>query len=511
MEKGANIDGASPRDGVVRGLILALLVATPAIVPLLAAVPVRDPDVWWHLATGRWIHENGAVPFVDPFASGVADAPWAAYSWTYELFVYGAHALFGLEGLFAYSVLISLAIAAALYHLVRGLEPRFVPAVVLTTLALVATWAHQGARSFLLSAFMFTVVLDVLWSVRRGCDPRRLLVLVPLFALWGNLHIQFVYGLALLGIASTEAVFDAATAERHGGSRNGFPPGWTLGVTAAAVLATLATPYTWRLYAMLPDLAGQPAMWTYVSELQAPTFRSLPEWAFLGLALAAPFALGKREELRPFPVLLLAMGVLLAFRATRDTWVLSIAAVSVIAHVTGLSDWRLDRDPVRPSPATVLLTTVLLLFGAFKYRSATGRDLERVVADVFPVEAAAFVADALDEVGPGVLCRLYNHMDWGGYLLWSVPGCAVSMDGRILTFGEDSLGRSMRVWSGADGWDTDPVLLDSDLIVARRTDRLTRMLHADPRFSVVHDDDVATVFAPSPQLTAGASRRSDSN
>ncbi len=39
----------------------------------LAMRPTTDPDLWWHLATGRWILDERRIPFTDPFSGPCPD------------------------------------------------------------------------------------------------------------------------------------------------------------------------------------------------------------------------------------------------------------------------------------------------------------------------------------------------------------------------------------------------------------------------------------------------------
>ncbi|HTU42895.1 MAG TPA: hypothetical protein VMF10_14400, partial [Candidatus Aquilonibacter sp.] len=41
----------------------------------MAARDATDPDLWWHLATGRFIVQHGAVPHADPFSYTSAGKP----------------------------------------------------------------------------------------------------------------------------------------------------------------------------------------------------------------------------------------------------------------------------------------------------------------------------------------------------------------------------------------------------------------------------------------------------
>ena len=61
-------------------------------------------------------------------------------------------------------------------------------------------------RSWLFSILFFTVELSILFHVRRTNKIAPLLALPPLFVLWANLHMQFIYGLAVLGLFLVEVL-----------------------------------------------------------------------------------------------------------------------------------------------------------------------------------------------------------------------------------------------------------------------------------------------------------------
>ena len=103
-------------------VLLTLLYLLPAVA---AIRPVLDPDIWWHLRTGQWIVEHGAVLTTDPFSSYGMGKPWIAYSWLFEILIYSLYQAFGLLGLMLYAVVFSVMIAAAL----RALVGRLVPAI----------------------------------------------------------------------------------------------------------------------------------------------------------------------------------------------------------------------------------------------------------------------------------------------------------------------------------------------------------------------------------------------
>lgn len=55
---------------------------------IVALVPLRSYDLFWHLATGRWIVEHRALPASDPFAVASDRVPWINGEWLFDIAVY---------------------------------------------------------------------------------------------------------------------------------------------------------------------------------------------------------------------------------------------------------------------------------------------------------------------------------------------------------------------------------------------------------------------------------------
>jgi hypothetical protein len=104
------------------------------------------------------------------------------------------------------------------------------------------------------------------------------------------------------------------------------------------------------------------------------------------------------------------------------------------------------------------------------------------------VKAAAFI----EERGyPG---PLYNPIDWGGYLIWRLPGLPAAIDGRTNLHGDRRIKRFADTWDGQPGWEDDPDLAAARLIILQPRAPLAALLRLDPRYTVVHEDPVAVVF-----------------
>jgi hypothetical protein len=472
-----------PAHPIANALVLTLLLAIPALICLHAAT-VADPDIWWHLRTGEWIIRHHDIPRTDPFSSLNAGKPWQAYSWLFDLLMIHLFQRFGLPGIVAYSAGMVFAITAAFRHLIHRLQRDFSVVVLLTFAACFSLTHLDTPRPWMVTIVFFILELDILMHVRRTGRTRELFWLPLLFALWSNLHIQFIDGLVVLGLAFAESV---ATRWSLGektqlGTR---PAALAL---AASVVATLANPYGWNIYRTAYDLASQSGVLNKISELQAIPFRSAADFGVLFLTLGAAAALAHRHRLPFFELGLLGFGAIVSFRSQRDVWVVVTAAAAILAS----TPMGKGRSIVRMSKFTPWIATALaalLVVAGFPLFHITQKRLESKLAQDLPADAVQHI-QASHYAGP-----LYNDFTWGGYLIWSLR-IPVSLDGRAAFYGDTIIDRSVATWNGGPDWSSDPNLKSAGLVIGPSKAPLTQLLRADPHFRLVYEDKLAAVFIP---------------
>ncbi len=253
------------------------------LVPLLAAgiasFSVIGGDSRWLVALGGVLlsgHWPDSVPYATAATSGWPNVPALA-----EVVLRLFWRAFGERGLVGAQVI---AAAGAFTALAAGLrrETRSAPAVlVLSVFVMLASLAALlVVRNGLFSLLLFPILLLLLESESRS-PTRRIWLVLPLLALWSNLHGGVLFGYAL--VAAYALV-----------SRRRAAPGLLVG----GALALCATPVLWRT----PDY--------YLG-----VFRN--EAARRGIGLWAPLGLGFFDLL-----LVVAVVALLAFALTpgRRSW-----------------------------------------------------------------------------------------------------------------------------------------------------------------------------------------------
>jgi hypothetical protein len=312
------------------------------------------------------------------------------------------------------------------------------------------------------------------------------------YCVWANVHIQFVYGLFILGLGCVAALID----QRFGQKRDATAASpWSrrwyqlVALSIACFLATLVNPYHVRLYGVVVEYATQPGPFSFVNELKAPEFRNPSEWLMLALTGTTCWLLGQRRA-SAFEVLLLVSSAVFAFRARRDLWFVVIADLTVLASAS-----RIFPSLVEPSfrlgaraRAFIGAGLVLVIAASAWLHDLSPAGLNRRVERVFPVAAARVIAER-EYAGP-----LFNDFNWGGYLIWALPELPVSIDGRTNLHGDERIMRFGRTWAGLPGWQDDPDLAHAGVVLAPAESALASLLLHDHRFKRVYEDELAWVF-----------------
>jgi hypothetical protein len=471
------------KETICRLTIWSLVYLIPAYQAML---PIEDPDIWWHLRTGQWIVAHGHVPIEDPFSVYGAGKPWIAYSWLFELLVYGLHKYFGLTGLITFTVTMSLAIAVTIHLLLRRARLPFVTEVILLAVIFTSLKPLLSPRPWLFSILFTAIELILIVTLRRSRNLLAFVLLPAVFLLWANVHIQFLYGLAVLGVLIMESLCSRLNLLHRDGD--------ALRVTHASLLfglcfvATLINPYHYHIYLPIVEYVTQTGAFQNISELHPMYFRSLVDWLVLSLTLTGAFVLGWQRRWNILFIALFMMAAYLGFRARRDVWFMALVVTAIISEFAtpGKDTEYFYFNKARV--VTIILAVSLCLYGLSHIRNLSEKSLAETIESRFPTKAVEFVKSNR------LSGQLYNSLDWGGYLIWSLPELPVSMDGRTNLHGDERIARSLATWRGTVEWEKDPELLRARLIIAEKNKPLTHLIGRHPRYKLMYEDKTAAVF-----------------
>jgi len=424
-----------------RPVVAAAIAATGFVAGLFR---IFDGDIFWHLASGRWIVAHGAVPRVDPFRFSAAGLPWVDHEWLFQLAAYGIERIVGLDGLIVARALALAVLALLLFRLAQR------PGLPAGLAALVTLGAVLGVRPRFLDrpeiSTLFAIVallsmLERAEAARReegasGVGRRWLGLLVLLTVIWVNLHGEALLAPTLAGLFLLGAALDA----RAGGEPIAGRWRAIFGIPALLTLALLVNPYGWRLLDVplgirraLSGLAAANPEW--LSALAAPQ-----PFLFGGLAATLVVGWAARRERGQWVALSWALPTaamaVVALTAVRHQALFYVVAAPFVARC--LAGLRAARE-VSPRADRGLAATAgaMMLFAAIWCIAPPDRGPLRprhgglefglgVAHGQFPVRMTAALA-ARPEIGP-----LYNEFAHGGYLLWHLfPPRRVFLDGRM--------------------------------------------------------------------------------
>ena len=475
---------------LIRMFALTLLIVGVGVECFITKLSVLDPDMWWHLSVGDWIVQNHAFPHDGIFSRTAAHHPWMAYSWIYEVLLSRAYDWLSFIGMGLFGTLLTTAVAIAVFVMLYRISRRFWSAWALSIVVYAAFLFNIAPRPVFFSVIFFTITLALLFEAHQSGRPQLLYWLPLVFLLWANTHIQFIYGLAVVGLfAGINFVQHFAVRFRlhpdflEPPALSPLPP---LLVLAGCAVAACVGPYSYHLYPHVVALSQSKVMYKMIRELQALSFQYFNQYVELLLAIGAYFAIGWKKKINLFKLALLIIATVFAFRTWRDAWFICVVAAAIIADFPPAENQREDRPPdwFAASVASTLL--LLLSVGSTGF---TTRGLDRAISGEYPVDAVNFLRR--NPIGG----PLYNSFDFGGFLIFYMPQYPVSIDGRTDLYGEVMDEQYFETQEAEPSYLSDPILNEAGVILLKKKFPIATQLLTDSRFRLVYRDDIAVVFA----------------
>ena len=359
---------------------LTVLVAcfVSALCALLATV---GADADWLAALGREIAHSWSIPGGVPFAA-VSSAGWHNVPVLGELIFHALQAGLGTRGLVVAQLV---AVIACLWLLTTDLRRAAVAdapaALVLILTAFAAAPALLVVRSQLFSLALFPLLVLLLRAEARN-PSRRVWLLVPLVALWSNLHGGVLLG---VGVAGIYLLF----------SRGRREPLVVCGVMACMALALFATPALVQTAAYYRGVIGSRAA-THGEGLWQPLSLHAPFDVVFLLVVVPLVFLALRSRPNVWERVVIAVLAVAAVRSSRnEVWLALFVAVPAARTLAGSRSWR----AVVPSAAASAVTGLLVLVtiaGLTRTPTSTGATPKLLQAAARSAGGTPILADGVD-------------------------------------------------------------------------------------------------------------------
>ena len=350
-----------------------------------------DPDFGWHLTSGQYILEHG-IPRHDIYSYTMPEFPWIHHEWLADVGNYLVYHYLG--GYFTLSIVYAGMWTMAVWLLARSTKHRL-----LVLLAVTLLLPFAGIRAITWTALLSAVLIILCQSKR----PRVIYFVPAIMLLWANVHGSFVVGLLYL--------LWRLVAERN--KANAL-------VLLGSILVTLVTPYGTGVYIEVLRTISDGSLHVNIAEWM-PLQPSVGVGICAGIWAAVLILTAKTAPWKRF-LRFEAVLLVMSFTSARHTVLFLLFALPTI-----LSGADALRMPIKTAAArriaiglTILLACTCMLFTIKTFK---GYSLDREAT--YP---KAITATLLAEPCSG---NVFAHYNYGGYLIWKVPGEKLFIDGRM--------------------------------------------------------------------------------
>lgn len=380
-----------------------LFFATFLLFVVLGFTPIRSYDYFWHLATGRWIAEHGALPYADPFAVASDRIEWINGSW---LFQWLSYVVFEAGGHQLVNVVRIAAVAAAFSTIAQWLARTTgaTVAIAVTVLSFAGAAHRLGTRPETAGAICCVFALMLL--LREGSSRRETALFTLLTLIWANMHPSALLAPVMSAVVTVVPLLDDRTRSARAGVVR----------TLLAAAALLVTPHGWKGVVAPFQLAAQVGEGKFVNLEWLPS--SPMQFPLLYLAIATGAALLLFSPAREWRrIALLAFFALLAARYVRNHGfffaVLPLLIAPELARLRSVLTQRRSALLLGGAAVIAAAVTLTLPFDA------------GVDQDIFPHRSVSTLK-ALPLQG-----AIYNPDQFGGFIIWNVyPHRRALTDGR---------------------------------------------------------------------------------
>lgn len=455
---------------------------------------IQPHDFWWHVRTGQITLAAGAIPTIDLFTFTRTGEIWINQAWLMQVWMALLMAAGGPALVLAVH---ALTIATGYSLILWGIAGRWgvrlsVMAAIFGVALGIQNWAVRP-QTFSFLAFGLLVLLV---ETHRAGRIHRLWWVVPLFALWGNAHGAFIFGIVYLGIYVVGTLIDAI---RNGTVRLQRAPLLILCAQGALALAAL-TFNPQGIVGLLDYVRGflqSEATLEYNMEFAPLTLR-MADGMIMAVAVVWLITVRLRSN-RPFhtaQVLTLLVFATLALLSRRSIPWFGMILIPILAEQ--LQGWWQQPRPL--SHGNRLINGIILAALMFGYGVTLPwvRPFIPALAERYPILSektpVAAAAQLCTTVAPGT--RGFQALGYASYLTVACPALPLFRDPRFELYSLEDWEEYIALMRGRYDWEQ---ILDKYHITYIFADVVEQRHLVDaatdsPRWEALYQDEQAVVL-----------------
>jgi len=174
------------------------LIVSVLFVGLLSLRLLSDPDLGFHLNSGRWIMEHFSFPSKDTFTFSATHNDYTDLQWLFQVIIFLCFKVTGYAGLCILTACLSLALFFILLKRNFSLGIPLYLSCILLPAAFLIIEARIVLRPEMFTFIFITTALLILDNYYHS-GKKQLYLLAVLMLVWCNIHSLFILGFALTG------------------------------------------------------------------------------------------------------------------------------------------------------------------------------------------------------------------------------------------------------------------------------------------------------------------------
>lgn len=392
--------------------------------------PPTDPDLGWHLKYGEHFFKSGSILRDNTFSLLMPDYKWNNSSWLTDLISFQVFNIFGFVGL---SLLGAFIITLTFFFIGKAAKlDVFEKSIIFPILVYFLTPVHKISFRGQLISLLLTAILYFILS-KYEANKKIVLLTIPLFTLWSNLHGQFLLGLAIFGLwICSYSIKEVYLNYKFNIKKLIIDNKYLYFSGILSLFSPILNPFGLGVYQETIQHIDDP-MQKYVTEYLPSADFSQLWWqlVMMGAVMGFGFLLlgsgKKRLNLAPFylPSIILYF---LSYSVRRYAWTFYYSSIFLLKPV--VSFFKPPTEKYATWFALVSSLAFLTFVISFKYpfediRSMNWNEYCKKTVKCSPTAANEVIKYNLNNN------TLFTAYDYGGYLIWNFPQIKPTIDGRM--------------------------------------------------------------------------------
>ncbi len=452
---------------------------------------IHDYDIWFHLVVGREMVHTGELPNTMFYLLPLLGEPTNYIEWGFGLIQHLAYVAAGFPGMALLNA--ALATGALVFTYAAAIERKsWLHPAALLALAIVA-WAFRVRTEYRAEMVLFLALGVTFWALERYMTSGqwRKLIPIPFSALvLSQAHPTSLMLVPLMGAYGLQALRTPPPGLTRAGASLALA-----GSAAAVLLLACLNPYGWSQVALpvithLNDL-NNPDLLYAVTEYQPIMSTAFRETFMVLVVLSIPAVLFAPRHRVAAGLLLVVFGGL-TFLYARNIGLFALMLVIPLVRLA-LRGWPEALPSLLARAVSVAALAFLVVFPLWRGDWGSGP-----VPQVFPEQAARYLRSHVPRA------RVFNFIDYGGYLAWAL--------GRDATVFVDSHDTAMnraaelhdRIFQAEPGWpdalaqfQIDAIFTPTLMSYSGRLIELVVPLAQDDHWKLVSVEDAGLLFVRS--------------